>query len=100
MRLVLKIIPLELVAGIALYYDKNTCDQTSADFSSVWDPLTRLLPKGVLKQELSRIQITTFFRINNYKNINVVKVIFVFKMLKLLCRLQKCNKSSRKCFWF
>ena len=40
-----------------------------ADFVSVWDLWTRWFAKGVLKEELSVIQITTFFRINNLQSV-------------------------------
>ena len=40
-----------------------------ARFSSVFEPLTRWLQKGVLKQELPGIQETTFFGVNNFRNI-------------------------------
>ena len=38
------------------------------DFSSVWDPLTQGLWKGVLKQELLSIKVTTLFGINSIGN--------------------------------
>ena len=34
----------------------------------IWGPLTRWLLKGVLKQCLSCIQVTTFFGVNNFEN--------------------------------
>ena len=40
-----------------------------AHLSTVFDRLTRCLQKGVLKQELSGIQETTFFGVNNFRNI-------------------------------
>ena len=39
-----------------------------AHFCSAWDPFTRLLRKGVLKQDLLCIQVTTFFGVNNFGN--------------------------------
>ena len=39
-----------------------------AGLGSVLDPLIRLLRKGVLKQELSDIQVTTIFGGNNFGN--------------------------------
>ena len=39
-----------------------------ADFSSIWDPWTRSVSKGVLKQEPSGIQVTTFLEGNNFRN--------------------------------
>ena len=35
----------------------------------MWDAIRRLLPKSVLKQDLSSIQLTTFFRVNNWASI-------------------------------
>ena len=40
-----------------------------AHFSSLCHSWTRWLTKGDLKQELSGIQITTFLRVNNFRNI-------------------------------
>ena len=40
-----------------------------ADLSSGWDPWTRWLHEGVLKLEFFRIQVSTFFRVNNFENI-------------------------------
>ena len=37
-------------------------------FSSVLDPIRRYLPKGVVKEDLSRIQVTTFLGVNNTAN--------------------------------
>ena len=45
------------------------------DFSSVSDCLAPSLPKGVLKQDDSGIQVTTFFRLNNFQNILAMMVI-------------------------
>ena len=45
-----------------------------------------------MKQELSGIQVTTFFGINNFGNIEAMKVILFFKMLKILRRFQKLQK--------
>ena len=39
-----------------------------ADFSNIWDPWTRWVSKGVLKQEPSGIQVTTFLEGNNFRN--------------------------------
>ena len=78
-------------------WQKKSC---RADLSSVSDPSRRLLPKGVLKQELSGIQVTTLFGINNSGNIEGMNVIFFYKMLKMLCRSQKCDKMFRKFFPF
>ena len=50
--MVLKIIAFELVGGISLKSGEDTCDR----------------PKGVLKQELSEIEVTTIFGFNNFRN--------------------------------
>ena len=39
------------------------------DYRNVLDPWTRWFPKVVLKQELSGIQVTIFFGVNNLRNI-------------------------------
>ena len=45
---------------------------------SVWELLTRWLPKGVVKEELSDIQVTTIFGGNKFQNNWAVKLIFFF----------------------
>ena len=65
-------------------------------FVSVWDPWTRSFTKGVLKRELSCIQVTTFFGVNNFQNVWALKLIFFFQMLKILCRFRKCKKKKKK----
>ena len=40
-----------------------------AHFSSVFDPLTRWVQKGVLKEELLGIQETTCFGVNKFRKI-------------------------------
>ena len=67
-----------------------------AGLSTIWDPLTRWLPKGVLKQELSDIQVTTIFAGNNFRNNYAMKLIFFLKMRNILCRFQKQKKNSGK----
>ena len=74
--------------------EKKCC---SACFSSVWDPWIRLLWKGVLKQELTSIEGSTFLRVNNFRNIQAMKLIFFFKLGKIWCRLQKSDRICRKC---
>ena len=37
--------------------------------TTIWDPLIRLLGKGVLKQEVTGIQVTTFDGFDNFRNI-------------------------------
>ena len=65
-------------------------------FVSVWDPWTRSFTKGVLKRELSGIQVTTFSGVNNLQNVWALKLIFFFQMLKIVCRFRKCKKKKRK----
>ena len=68
------------------------------DFSSVSDHLTPWLPNVVLKQDHCGIQVTTFFGLKIFENISAMKVIFCWKTVKYLCKFQKSNKISRKCF--
>ena len=44
-----------------------------SDFSSVLDPSTGWFPKRVLKQEFKGNQVTTFFAVNNFANIEAMK---------------------------
>ena len=66
------------------------------EFGGVYHPMTRYRQKDDLKQDHSGIQGTTFFGINNSGNIEVMKVIFFHKMLKILFKFEKCNNNSRK----
>ena len=68
------------------------------DFSIVSGHLTAWLPKGVLKQELTCIQVATFFALNNFQNMWAMKVSFFWKTLQVLCIFQTSNKTSKKCF--
>ena len=52
------------------------------DFSIICQPWKRWLTKGVLKQELSGIQVTIFLGVNNFQNISAIKVIFFSKCAK------------------
>ena len=63
-----------------------------SEFVSVWGPWKRWFPKGVLKYELSGVQLTTFIAVNNFHDISVMKLICFFKMCKILCRFWKCKK--------
>ena len=63
-----------------------------ADFSSVFDPLTIWFPKGVLKQDFSGIQRTTFFEINNFGRIEPMKVICFPKWSKVYVDFQNTIK--------
>ena len=69
-------------------------------FVSVSEPWTRWFTKVLLKRELSGIQVTTFFRVNNFQNIWAMKLIFVLKMRKILFRFWKCKKNSEKIWGF
>ena len=57
------------VLDLSHIHGKVAWEHGSADFSSVFDLLTRWFQKGFLKQELSGIQETTFFAVNNFRNI-------------------------------
>ena len=50
-------------------------------FSGVWNPLTRWLPNGLLKQDLLDVLVATSFRNNNFGNKEVRTLILFFKML-------------------
>ena len=62
------------------------------DLSSVLDPLTGWLPKGVLKQEFYGIQVTTFFGMKTFGNIEVMKVIIFSKCWKFYVEFQNAVK--------
>ena len=49
--------------------------------------------KGVLKQELSGIQVTTFFGIISPEGIEAMKLIYFSKCKKILCTFQKTAKN-------
>ena len=66
-----------------------------ADFCSVWDPLTRSLPKGVLKHDLS-----TFFRVNNLETPKLWGSIFFSKFLKVYVNFKNAKKYEEKMFRF
>ena len=53
-------------------------------FSSALCPLTRWVQKGVLKHEFSGIQETTFFDVNNLRNIDAMKLILFFQSVENL----------------
>ena len=69
-------------------------------FHSVLDPLARWLQKCVLKQDISGIQKTTLFGLNNLRNTSTMKLNFSSKVLKISCRFSKSNKNVRKSFRF
>ena len=66
-----------------------------ADFVSVCHPWTCWLQKGILKKELSSIQLTTYFGDNNFWNIWSMKLLIFLKIHKVLCRFQKCKKNKK-----
>ena len=65
-------------------------------FQKCLGPLTCWLPNGVLKQELSGIQITTYFGVTNFRKNKAMELIFSSKMHNILCRFFKFNNSFRK----
>ena len=67
-------------------------------FRSVWDSLTCWIPKGVLKQELSLIQVTTYFGVNNFREDEALKLIFFSKMRNIFNRFCNCNSNFRLFF--
>ena len=73
---------------------------SNVKFVSVWESSTRWFTKGVLKREISGIQVTTTFGVNNFQNIWAMKLVFFLKMRKILFRFQKSKKRFRKCFRF
>ena len=72
-----------------------------SSFRSISDPLTRWLRKGALKQEFLGIKVTTSFSVNNFENRKAMKLVFFFKMDKILWRFFKCNNILRIffCSW-
>ena len=70
------------------------------DFSNVWIPWTHWLPKGLLKQELFAIHITTFFRVNNFETIKVIKLIFFSKCVKFHVDFKNAMRIPQITFGF
>ena len=62
------------------------------DFSSVLDPSTGWFPKRVLKQEFKGNQVTTFFAVNNFANIEAMRVTFFSKSSKFYVAFEKLKK--------
>ena len=65
-----------------------------------------LLLKGVLQKDLLDIEVTTSFGVQNIQEIEAMRIMFVCKMLIILCRFQKRNKNLKKisgfldnCIW-
>ena len=78
-------------------YDKSAVMVTSAVLNACQHVGSA---KGVLKQEVSGLQLTTFLGDNNFQNIKGMKLICFSKKRKISCRLRNCNKKMRKCFFF
>ena len=51
-----------------------------------------------MKEELSAVQVTTLFGVNNLQSIEAMKLIFFLKMEKILCTFQKCKKKIAERF--
>ena len=64
----------------------------------IWDPLKQGLPKGVLKQEPSGIEVTTSFGVNNFGNNKVMKVTFFSKCAKFHLYFGNAITISEKVF--
>ena len=73
---------------------------TCISHASVWDPLTCLLSKGVLKRGLLDICLTPSLEVYNFGSTLVVAITFFFKMFKIWCKFQKQNKNAEKVFRF
>ena len=65
----------------------------SAGLKSAWGPGTRLLLKGVIKQEVKGIEVNIFLVVNNFQNMQVMKLIFILKLGIISCIFQKWNKN-------
>ena len=79
--------------------DKNEAisqKSCSAYFSSVWDPLTRWVLKGILKSSVWEIKVTRSFRVNNFGDSWATSLTSFFKILKIWWRFQKWNKKLIK----
>ena len=50
------------------------------------DPLTRLLAKDVLKEDVLYIQVSAVFEVNNFANTLAMTLNFFFRMFQILCR--------------
>ena len=71
-----------------------------AGLGSVWDPWTRWLPEGVLKQELLGIQVSTFFGVNSFQNICASNLISFFLNVQNLMYISKMQLKFEKYFLF
>ena len=61
-----------------------------SDLNSVWTKLPCCFSKGLYKQDFLDINLTTTFRIRNFENTSATRVIFFFKIFKILSTFQKC----------
>ena len=69
-----------------------------ADFRSVWDHSICWLSKGIL--DFLDICVTTPFALCNFKKTSAMRIMFICKILKTWCSLQKSRKNWQKCFCF
>ena len=69
-------------------YDKSVAVQFAAVFSR-----TRLLSKSFIKQELMDIEVIPFLGVKTFRSTKAMKLVFLFKMKKILSRFEKCNKN-------
>ena len=69
-----------------------------ADLSCVSDPLTCWLSRSFLTQGFFGIYVTPLFGVYNSRNKRLRRLIFFFKIFKILCRFRKSRKEFRKYF--
>ena len=68
-------------------------------FQQCFGPFTMLLVEGSSERDFLDIYLTTFFGVRKFKNTSAMRVIFLFKMLKIESRSRKCeNKMQKKSF--
>ena len=70
------------------------------DLSSVLDPLTSWFQKGVLTQKFYGIQVTTFFGINNFGDIETMKLFFFRKCSKFYVHFENAIKLPQNAHGF
>ena len=66
---------------------------------SICDAFICWLAKPFLKRCSWESFLTKIFTVCNFENILAITIIFSFKMVKLWCRFQKCNKKLKKKFF-
>ena len=69
-----------------------------ADWSSVSVPLTCWMSISVLTWDFLGILVTWLFAVYNFRNKSALRLIFYFKVFKMLCRFSKCRKKLSKLF--